>query len=166
MPEHSTAVVFPKHWLSLFPVVYLVHLLDERFFGDGTAAWATQHMDVNLTNDAWLVINVVWFCGLSLVTWLVSQGRLPEWVVVSLATHLLVHSVTRVWGSAVFAGWSPGVLSGVTICLPWAAVTLIRVNPVLSRRQLVAGVACGVLSLQPLWDFVMLPLLNRSAPIA
>ena len=123
-------------------------------------------MGVSLTNDAWLVINVVWFCGLSLVTWLVSQGRLPEWVVVSLATHLLIHSVTRVWGSTAFAGWSPGVLSGVTICLPWAAVTLIRAYPRSSARQLVAGVICGVLSLQPLWDFVMLPILSPDSPIA
>jgi len=166
VPEDSTATMFSERWLWLFPPIYLVHLLDERFFGAGTAAWATEHMGVNLTNEAWLVINVVWFCGLSLATWLVSHGRLPEWVVVSLATHLVVHSLTRVWGSAVFAGWSPGVLSGVIVCLPWAAATLVRAYGLLSTRQLITGVVCGILSLQPLWDFVMLPILSPGNPIA
>jgi hypothetical protein len=166
LPNNSATPAFSMAWLSLFPPVYLVHLLDERFFGDGTAAWATAHMGVNLTNEAWLIINVVWFSGLSLVTWLVSQGRLPDWLVVSLATHLVVHSLTRVWGSAVFAGWSPGVLSGVTLCLPWAAVTIFRAYGPLSTRQLITGAVCGVLSLQPLWDFVMLPILSPDLPIA
>ncbi len=166
MPEESTAPILSRTWLSLFPPIYLLHLLDERFFGDGTAAWASEHMGVYLTNEAWLVINVAWFLGLSLATWLVSRRILPEWIVASLATHLAIHALTRLWGSAVFVGWSPGVLSGVVVCLPWATVALVRANQRLPTRQLVLGVACGILSLQPLWDFFMLPMLMTNPPTA
>ena len=154
----------PLPWLWLFPPVYFVHLLDERFFGIGTAAWATRHMGVYLTNEAWLVINIVWFLLLTLITWLVARGALANWVVVILATHIAIHSLTRVWGSIVFPGWSPGVLSGVVVGLPWAAVIYYQAVRVYSWRQLAVGVIGGVLSLQPLWDFLMLPLLSPRPP--
>ncbi len=156
----GTDLIFPRNWLWLFPPVYLVHLFDERFFAEGTAAWATKHAGVYLTNEAWLVINVVWFVGFTLATWLVSRGTWSEWVVVALATHLTVHSLTRVWGSAAFPGWSPGVVSGVIACLPLAVATLARGARRMGSRQFATGVIVGIVSLQPLWDFLMLPVLS------
>ncbi len=156
--------MFPRSWLWLFPPGYLVHLVDERFFGEGTAAWATAHMGVHLTNQAWLVINVVWFVGFLLVTWLIARGSLPEWVALALATHFAIHALTRVWGSAVFPGWSPGVVSGVAVGLPWAGAVFLRGLRELETKQVALAVGCGVLSLQPLWDFLMLPILSPRPP--
>ena len=161
--EESSSDV-PRTWLWLFPPVYFVHLLDERFFGIGTAAWATRHMGVHLTNEAWLIINIVWFLLLTLITWLVARGTLPNWVVVILATHIAIHALTRVWGSVVFPGWSPGVLTGVVVGLPWAAVVFYRALRMYSRRQLALGVIGGIVSLQPIWDFLMLPILSPRPP--
>lgn len=152
-------VVSPK-WLWSFPPVYLIHLVDERFFREGTAAWATAHMGVHLTNEAWFVINAVWLVGLILVTWLTARGSLPQWVVVVLATHLAIHSFTRIWGSVVFPGLSPGVVSGVLLGAPWALYTLGRGLRALPRREFALGVVVGVLSVQPVWDFLMLPILS------
>jgi len=158
-PIRSTQV-FPRPWLWLFPPGYLVHLIDERFFGIGTAAWATAHMDVYLTNDAWLIINIVWFLGLSALTWLIARGSLPDWAALVLATHFAIHSLTRVWGSAAFPGWSPGVVSGVLIGLPWSVAMFYRGTRELEPRRIALAVALGVLSLQPVWDFFMLPILS------
>jgi hypothetical protein len=155
-----TTAPFPRTWLWLFPPIYFIHLLDERFSGNGTAAWATAHMGVYLTNEAWLIINVFWFLLVVLSTWLVARGVWPDWIVIALATHIAVHSLTRVWGSGAFPGWSPGVVSGVLVCLPWAAVTFARGLRLFPLRQVVSGIVCGVLSLQPLWDFLMLPILS------
>ena len=154
----------PPTLLWVFPPIYFLHLMDERLFGIGTAAWATRHMAVYLTNEAWLAINVVWFAFLTLITWLIARGTLPNWVVVVLATHIAIHSLTRVWGSIVFPGWSPGVLTGVVIGLPWAVVIFYRALRAYSRRQLALGLVGGVLSLQPLWDFLMLPVLSLKPP--
>ena len=160
MPASDAAPIFSHSWLWLFPPVYLVHLIDERLFANGTAAWATQHMGVYLTNEAWLIINVVWFFFFTLSTWLVARGTWPDWVVLALATHIAVHSLARVWGSLVFAGWSPGVVSGVTLCLPLAAATFARSFRRMAPRQVVTGLIVGGASLQPLWDFLMLPVLS------
>jgi hypothetical protein len=164
VPTESPTSDVPRPWLWIFPPIYFLHLLDERFFGIGTAAWATQHMGVYLTNDAWLIINVVWFILLTLTTWLVARGTLPKWVVVVLATHIAIHSLTRIWGSIVFAGWSPGVLTGVVVGMPWATTIFYRAIRVYSPRQVALGVIGGVLSLQPLWDFLMLPVLSPRPP--
>ena len=156
--------VFPRSWLYLFPPVYFAHLIDERFFGMGIAAWATTHMGVYLTNHAWLIINIVWFLMLSVVAWLVSRGTWPEWVALALATHLAVHSLTRIWGTVVFPGWSPGVVTGVTLGMPWALLIFARGLRCIKPSRVALGVACGVLSLQPLWDFLMLPVLSPRPP--
>ena len=121
-------------------------------------------MGVYLTNEAWLIINIVWFVLLTLTTWMVARGTLPSWVVVILATHMAIHSLTRIWGSVVFPGWSPGVVSGVAVGLPWAMAVFYRGFRVYSHRQLAFGVLGGVLSLQPLWDFLMLPVLSPRPP--
>jgi hypothetical protein len=164
VPTEAPTPDVPRAFLWIFPPVYFLHLLDERFFGIGTAAWATRHMGIYLTNDAWLIINVVWFALLSVITWLVARGTLPNWVVVVLATHIAIHSLTRIWGSIVFPGWSPGVLTGVVVGLPWAAAMFYWARRTCSRRQLALGVIGGVLSLQPLWDFLMLPVLSPRPP--
>ena len=164
MAAEAPSSELPRSWLWVFPPVYFLHLLDERFFGIGTAAWATRHMGVYLTNEAWLIINVVWFALLTFTTWLVARGIFSNWVVVILATHIAIHSLTRVWGSIVFPGWSPGVVSGVVLGLPWATAIFYRAFEVCSPRQLAFGVIGGVLSLQPVWDFLMLPVLSPSPP--
>lgn len=166
MPSGPTTRVFSAGWIWLFLPVYLLHLLDERFFAMGTAEWATLHMGVYLTNEAWLVINVAWLAGLTLVVTLMARGAWPDWVAIVLATHLAIHSLTRVVGSIVFPGWCPGVVSGVGVGLPWATVTFVRGLRALPPRQLISGVVLGVLSLQPVWDFLMLPVLSPRPPAA
>ena len=153
-------------WLWLFPPVYLLHLIDERYFGIGTAEWASHHTGVYFTNSVWLAVNAPSFVLLTLATWLVARRTWPMWVAVALATHLALHAIGRVVGSVVFDSVSPGVVTGVILCLPLAVFAYTRLVRVLSRGQLLAGVLAGVVSLQPLWHALLLPVLPSGAPAA
>ena len=157
--------ILPGAWLWSFPAVYLVHLLDERLYWIGTAEFATRYLGMYFTNPAWLWVNVPSFVAVTLATGLVARGRWPQWVVVALATHLALHTIGRVPGAIWFGAMAPGLLSGLLVCLPLAVFTLARAFRRLSRSQLRNGLGAGVLSFQPLWHFLLLPVLPRGPAV-
>ena len=164
-PERSDRV-FPATALWAFVPVYFVHLLDERFWGGGTANWATAHTPFYFTDCAWLWVNIPSMLALTLVVVLVARGVVPEWAVVALGVHLLLHAVTRIVGTVIFTTVSPGVVSGVLLCLPLAVWSLARGYRQLSRRALRSGVIAGVLSFQPLGHALLYPFLPTAMPAA
>ena len=164
MSENSDRV-FPAVAVLGFAPVYFVHLLDERFWGIGTANWATTHTPFYFTNYAWLWVNVPSMLLLALVVVLIARRRVPEWAVVALSVHLVLHSVTRIFGTLIFASVSPGVISGVVICLPLAFWCLARGYRQLPKPDLRMGMIAGVLSFQPMWHSIIFPFLP-AAPLA
>ncbi len=73
--------------------------------------------------------------------------------------------MTRLVGTLVFASVSPGVISGVLLCLPLALWSLARGYRQLSKSALRKGLIAGVLSFQPLWHAILYPFLP-TAPLA
>ena len=149
--------VFPQSLYVAFPIVYFLHLLDERFWGPGTANWATAHSPLYFTNSAWLWVNVPSMLLLALVARLTARQQLPAWAAVAVAMHLALHAVMRIVGTAVFESVSPGLVTGVFLCLPLAIPTLVRAYNRLPASQLRRGVLAGILSFQPLWHVVLYP---------
>ena len=167
MPDTESRVsVFPGPLLGAFPPVYLLHLLDERFWGVGTANWATAHSYLYFTNYAWLWVNVPSMLALTLVVLLVARGRAPDWWVVALSVHLLLHGTMRVGGSFFYSSVSPGILTGVVLCVPLACRGLILAKRTLPKRALRLGVVAGLISFQPFWHVLLHPLLPGAPPAA
>lgn len=156
--------LFPVSAVWAFVPVYALHLLDERFWGMGTAHFASTYTPFWFTNSAWLWVNVPSFVLLTLAVALIVRGVFPEWAVVALAVHLLLHAIVRIGGSGFFAVVSPGVVSGVVLCVPLGVWSLMRGARALSRRELRAGLIAGVLSFQPLWHGVVFPFLPDRPP--
>lgn len=157
--------IFPTAWLWSFPAVYLIHLLDERCYGIGTATFATEYLDIYFTDAAWLAVNVPSFLAVTAAAWLVARRTWPDWVAVALATHLALHGLGRLPASMWFGTVAPGLLSGLVLCTPLALATFARGYRSLPRAQLGTGVLVGIASFQPLWHLLLLPVLP-SAPVA
>ena len=154
------AAGFPPRWIWLFPLVYGLHLLDERFVGPGVAVWSTQAFGITFTNEAWLAVNVPTFAVLAVATWFVSRGYWPSWVTAALATHVAAHAILHTGASAWAVSWSPGLATSLLACVPLAVATFSRAFVSLTPGQLCRGVLGGVLSFQPLWHAVLLPVLG------
>ena len=153
--------VYSNAWLSLFPVVYLAHLADERWFWIGTADFSTRYFGIYFTNSAWWAINVPSMIVLALATALLARGSWPQWVAIALAIHLALHGLLRVPTSLWTLAIAPGLITGFLLCIPLSAATLWRARRAFSRREAVNGLIAGVASFQPLWHFALLPLLPR-----
>ncbi|GEM_PF-6757334 len=148
-----------RRWWIL-PLVYLVHLLDERIFGDGTAAWATTYGGVDFTNEAWLAVNVASFALLFGAAFATDRRRFPEWVFATLAVHLLLHAFVHVGGTLARPVPFPGVLTSVVLLLPVSLVLLRRAARSLPRARFALGCGVGILTMQPIYDFLLRLLLD------
>ena len=135
----------------IFPLVYLVHLLDERFFGAGTAAWSTTHAGIDFTNEAWLVVNVLSFALFAGVAFAADRGRLPDWVFVTLASHLLLHGGMHVAGTLARPEPFPGVVSSALFNVPFALFVFLGGARFLDRRVWLGAAALGLATMQPIY---------------
>lgn len=151
--------VYTNAWLWSFPPVYLVHLIDERYFWIGTADFASRYLGMPFTNTVWWWVNVPSMALIVAATLLVVRGTWPQWVAVAMAIHLALHGLGRVPTSLWTLEIAPGLISGLLLCTPLAAATLWRARAALPRSEIVRGVVAGVASFQPLWHFVLLPVL-------
>ncbi len=149
-------------WLWLLPPAYAIHLLDERLWGMGTAEFATRYLGMYFTNEAWLWLNAPSLVAFTAVGALAARRAGPAWLGVALATHLTLHALGRVPTSLWFAMVAPGVVSGLLVNLPVAVPILVRGARRLPRRALRHGVLAGIASFQPLWHFVLLPVLPEA----
>ena len=140
-------------------MVYLVHLVDERYFWIGTAEFSTRYFGIYFTNGAWWAVNVPSLLLVILAAWRTARGAWPQWVAIALAVHLLLHGLLRIPTSLWTLEIAPGLLTGVALCTPLAAATLWRGYAALSRPERKRGLLVGVLSFQPLWHAVLLPVL-------
>ncbi len=161
MGESSEELPFSSRWLWLFPPAYLAHLIDERFWGAGTANWAYTNTGIYFTNAGWLAVNVPSMLLLTIAAALSAARIWPQWVGVALAVHFVLHALVRIIGTAATGQVSPGVVTGVLICLPLAIPTLVRGYQSLSTPSYRRGLLAGVLSFQPLWHTVLLPVLPQ-----
>lgn len=155
---------YSSAWLSLFPAVYLAHLIDERYFGIGTANFATKYLGMYFTNEVWWFVNVPSFVLLAMAAALTARGGLPQWVAIALSIHLALHGLGRIPTSLWTLEIAPGLLTGLLLCAPLAAATLWRGRRVFSREQIAWGVLAGIVSFQPLWHFLLLPFLPAAPP--
>lgn len=151
--------LFSARWIALFPVIYLAHLIDERYTWIGTADFATQYLGIYFTNRAWWWVNVPSMALLTFAAAWTARGRWPRWVAVSLGVHLALHGLGRVPTSLWTLKIAPGLPTGLLLCTPLALATLWRGWHGLPRPELWRGAWVGVASFQPFWHFALLPFL-------
>ena len=144
---------------ALYPVAYLLHLIDERYYWIGTADFSTQFFGVYFTNEAWWAVNVPSLVIVTVTAILVVRQVWPQWLAVALATHVALHGVMRVPTSAWMLTIAPGLISGLVLCIPLSVFTLIWGWSALRRTQFRNGILVGIASFQPLWHFLLLPVL-------
>jgi len=138
-----TAIVFPRYWPLLFPLTYLVHIVEE-YFG-GFPNWSTHYLGFHLTPGGFLQLNVVaWiimFCASVLATRFASLS----WLVLPFAGATFINGCAHVVASVITISYSPGLISGLTLWLPLGAITLRRFYRDVSRKVFWIGISVGVL---------------------
>ncbi len=147
MPDPSSERAAHKQLLLrlgwLFPLTYLIHVLEEWF--GGFVAWYARAFCGGLSESAFLVANAAGLVGMSLGVALAYKFGAMRWLFVSFGAAAFVNGVAHVAASLATLSYSPGVVSGAFIWLPLGFVTVRAGRGGLTRRSFAAGIIVGVL---------------------
>lgn len=113
-------------WPLLLPGAYLLHLAEEVWGGPGFVAWASRHLSPGFTASRFLAINALAWPAMLAATLVAIRGPGQRWIVVSLATVLLLNGALHLGSTLAFGTYSPGTVSGVLVYLPLGAAALRR----------------------------------------
>ncbi len=130
--------------LFLFPVSYVVHLIEEWFASAPIAEWWSE-AGHPLDPDRFLIANAI---GLSLMLngiYLVSRSSRFQWIVPALATAVLLNTAGHLVGSVRTQAYSAGLISAIILWIPLGLLTMLRVWDQARGRVLIAGVCAGAI---------------------
>lgn len=134
---------FIGNWAWLFPLSYLVHILEE--YWGGFPAWIARFWGVESSSGNFLSWNggalVMMMVGIVLVL----KTKSYRWLLVSFGTVVLINGMVHTVASVVTKSYSPGLISGLLLFIPLGAITLIRAHRQVNRRTFRAGLIVGVL---------------------
>lgn len=139
-------------WLWVLPFAYAVHIADEFFVGTGLYTWVGAV--VPFSAGSFLAVN---FMIISLIAVAVVLARCTDsgrLLAVVVFTQFALHGLVVHPGWSLWAGYlSPGFFTGAIILLPLAFAGFRGASAVLPRRDLVRGIAAGLLlfASQDLW---------------
>jgi Protein of unknown function with HXXEE motif len=125
--------------LWVFPVVYLLHIAEEYWGGGGFPAYVARTRGIYLSPTKFLLLNGI---GLALTIIGVSLARrlgFTEWLLVCLATVVLINGLSHTVASLVRVEYNPGFVTGLLLFIPLGAATLAYMKRRRMRGRRYAG---------------------------
>jgi hypothetical protein len=132
----------PRAWPLLFPLTYLVHIVEE-YLG-GFPAWSSRYLGFRMSVPAFLAINEFAWLGMACAAIAATVAAPARWLVIPLATVTAVNGSGHLVMSGITRTYSPGAVSGTLLWLPLGVVTLVRSYRTVSRGVFWGGVALGL----------------------
>ncbi len=145
----------------LFPLTYVVHLLEEYFAWGGFPAWAQRALGIHLTDREFVAWNVFALAIMCVGALLVSRHSKFRFIEIALAIAVLGNVAVHVIGSLATWTYSPGLVTGVVVWIPLGSSRLRSVIRESSRRARVAGTCMGVFVTIVILAVLMSGLANR-----
>jgi hypothetical protein len=134
---------FIGNWAWLFPLSYLIHILEE--YWGGFPAWIARFWGVESSSGNFLSWNGGALVMMMVGIMLVLKTKSYRWLLVSFGMVVLINGLVHAIASVVTKSYSPGLVSGLLLFIPLGAFTLTRAHRQVNRRTFRAGLIVGVL---------------------
>jgi len=131
-------------WVWFFLAIYIVHIAEEFFAGITLARGRRQMYGVNMTPRQFLAVNSIAIVLIATGMYLALVFRFPQWLLVSMATVVLINGFSHTITSACRSEYNPGLITGILIFIPLGVVTLLRLNESMSLRRFFVAVLVGI----------------------
>ena len=147
-------------WLA---AAYAIHLVDERLVGEGVAEWATRVAGMPFSNEEWLAVNLTSFVVILAVAWAIRAEILGAAALILLAGHVLMHATMHLGGAIQYGEFSPGIVSGLVVCLPASLLALRSGFSSMATPRAGLLLLAGLATFQPIWHQVALSVTASSS---
>jgi hypothetical protein len=123
------------HWLWLFPLVYLLHILEElKGIGHG----------INLSLDVFLILSTAAWLLMTCGTVLAQRFGFPQFMGVCLGSTVFLNGLWHIFNRLINHRYDAGVISGTVIFIPLGLATLIKLRNSMLRPRYIVGVVLGM----------------------
>ena len=125
------------HWLWLFPLAYLLHVIEEVTGVEGLHGInLSLNLFLVLSTGAWLLM----VCGIVLA----RRFGFPQFMGVCLGTTVFLNGLVHIFKTLIYRGYDAGVISGSVIFIPLGLATLISLRKGMRWQRYIVGVVLGV----------------------
>lgn len=123
------------HWLWLFPLVYLLHILEElKGIGHG----------INLSLDVFLILSTAAWLLMTCGILLAQRFGFPQFMGVCLGSTVFLNGLWHIFNSLTNHRYDAGLISGSVIFIPLGLATLIKLRNSMRRQRYIVGVVLGM----------------------
>ncbi|MGH9968673.1 MAG: HXXEE domain-containing protein [Pyrinomonadaceae bacterium] len=130
------------HWL--FPVTYLLHIIEECYGGGGYSAYLERLRSIHVSPTSFLVAQGIGLALMVAGVLLARRLKFSNQFSAILGTAVLVNSVTHTVQTLVHGEYVPGLITAVLIWLPLGVATLLRFRNSMSSGRLWLCIVCGL----------------------
>jgi hypothetical protein len=127
----------------VFPLTYLIHIVEEYYAGVGFPEWSAQYLGFALTPERFLQLNGIGWIGMAVASLVAVRRASARWLVVPLGAVTVLNGCAHTIASIVTESYSPGVASGLALWVPLGGFTLHRSYQDLPGRLFWFGIVLG-----------------------
>ncbi len=133
-----------KWWPLLLPTAYLLHLLEEWFGGEGFASWTMRALGAPVSPTRFIVLNSIVWPLFAVLTLLAMRRPRVAWFLTTFGALIVINASLHALGSLATASYSPGLITGVLLYLPFGGIAVADGLQRLPHQTFVAAIALAV----------------------
>lgn len=138
MTDKNSSQFSSAGWLWLFPPIYLLHIIEERW---GVGA---PH-GINLSLKVFVILTGIGLMLMIAGVILALRLGFPQFLSVCLGTLFFVNALSHIANCIYIAGYDAGVITGTLLFIPLGLITLIGLRNKLSMKRYFTAIAIGLL---------------------
>ena len=135
----------PRLAAALFPASYAIHLFEEYFAGSGFPAWAERALGIRFSEAELVTWNAAGLTLMCVGAVLAASHQRYRAIEIAMSIAVLGNAAAHSLASLVTWTYSPGLLTGLFVWLPFGLLRLRAAYRHSSPAARVTGVWLGVL---------------------
>jgi hypothetical protein len=132
-----------RNWF--FPTTLPIHIAEEFWAGEGFLSWNARATGAVFTVSKFFTLVSIGFLLVLTGVLLARRYQKMRWIISALATIFLINGFSHVIATITHRHYSPGLISGVLLWIPFSIWILINEHRIASKRSFLSGTITGVL---------------------
>jgi len=128
----------------MIPLVYLAHMAEEIWGGEGYVAYTERMHGVHIDPQRLLLLDGLAIALLVVGVLLARRFGFQKWMLLILGTLALINGIRHTITTITTAAYNPGVVTGLAIFIPFGVLVLVRMKRVMRNAEYLAALSIGV----------------------
>lgn len=139
-PFHNLAT---NKWQWLFPFIYLIHISEEFWGGEGYIHRLLRTKGVVMTPGYFLALTGVACILIIAAVWLATTIKRLQWTLVVVAAALAANGVSHTITGVRTGEYHPGLITGLLLWLPFGIAAIWWLRSFMSKRTYWTSIIIG-----------------------